>query len=98
MYVPVQMQSAKSADFLTRRLFRMICFFHQQADLDPHISIEAAIIQVNRIAAARKVDKSVLIQLIETYTERQLPFYGKTFVHVLKLNKALDEKEEHQWQ
>ncbi len=60
--------------------------------LDPHISVEAALVQVNRIARARSLPESVLLKLIEDQTEA--PFsglFGGKCVHVLKLNLALDQ-------
>lgn len=59
--------------------------------LDPHISIETAMLQADRIAAARKVDKSEIENLIKTNTERQLYFYGSRFVNVFKLNLSLSD-------
>jgi len=67
--------------------------FASGSGLDPHISVDAAILQCERIAEARKIDKSVLLSKVEKYSERQLPFYGKSFVNVLKLNMLLDVME-----
>ena len=60
--------------------------------LDPDLSPEGAKIQVERIAAVRKLDRSTLIKLIEEHTEAPLlGFLGPTKVNVLKLNIALDQ-------
>ncbi len=67
--------------------------FASGSGLDPHISVDAAILQCERIAAVRKIDKAVLLSIAGKYSERQLPFYGKSFVNVLKLNMALDGME-----
>lgn len=57
--------------------------------LDPHISPEAAGIQVKRIAAIRKIDEQKLAELIEQNTQK--PVFGPAVVHILKLNISLDE-------
>ena len=66
--------------------------FASGSGLDPHISIESAKIQAERIASVRKIDKSVINGIINSNAERQLYFYGNSFVNVLKLNMALIEK------
>lgn len=67
--------------------------FASGSGLDPHISVDAAVLQCERIAAVRKIDRAVLLSLVGKYSERYLPFYGKSFVNVLKLNIALDGME-----
>ncbi len=60
--------------------------------LDPHISPQAAIIQVNRIAKRRDVDPNILLNLIKVHTETPfLGFLGKPHVNVLLLNLSLDK-------
>jgi K+-transporting ATPase ATPase C chain len=59
--------------------------------LDPHISIEAAIIQIPRVARERHVSEEKIRSLVQNYLEdRQFGFLGRKRVNVLKLNLALD--------
>jgi K+-transporting ATPase ATPase C chain len=63
--------------------------------LDPHISHEAALIQVNRIAQNRNLPEAEVRKLVATHTEA--PLLGVLGpgerVNVLKLNLALDEMD-----
>ena len=59
--------------------------------LDPNISVQAAKVQVKRIAKIRKIAAGNLEQLIVSNTEKPLAgMFGPEKINVLKLNIALD--------
>lgn len=68
--------------------------FASASGLDPHISPEAAIMQVERISRARNfkaVQKAQLLQLIRHHTEEpQFSLLGERRINVFELNLALD--------
>lgn len=59
--------------------------------LDPHISVEAALAQLQRVAQARGLDPNQVKLLIVRHTDgRFLGIFGEPGVNVLTLNLALD--------
>ena len=60
--------------------------------LDPHISVAGARMQVPRIARLRGLPEADVQKLVDEYSEQ--PFWGMLgpqYVHVLKINLALDK-------
>lgn len=61
--------------------------------LDPHISVEAALLQARRIAEERSLKIADVERLISDKTEEPfLGFWGSRRVNVLKLNMELDRR------
>jgi len=60
--------------------------------LDPNISVQAAKVQIKRIAKIRNIEQEKLVQLISKNTENPLlGIFGPEKINVLKLNIALDK-------
>jgi K+-transporting ATPase ATPase C chain len=59
--------------------------------LDPHISPDAARVQIARIARVRKIEVGRLEALVKEHIESPTLGLGTSRVHVLRLNIALDE-------
>jgi potassium-transporting ATPase KdpC subunit len=72
--------------------------FASGSGLDPHISPEAALMQLNRVVASRKLNatqKQKVEQLISSLTEElQFSIFGERKINVFKLNLALDNMRE----
>jgi K+-transporting ATPase ATPase C chain len=64
--------------------------------LDPHVSLEAAILQVPRVARVRGMRVAQVSKLVQDHLEdRQWGFLGMPRLNVLKLNLALDRMSAH---
>lgn len=64
------------------------------SSLDPHISVDAAKAQIQRVAKVRSLDANQLELLINQNTDRRfLGIFGEPGVNVLKLNLALDNSQ-----
>jgi potassium-transporting ATPase KdpC subunit len=61
--------------------------------LDPHITIENALLQAGRVARARNLPEEAVRNMIALHTEaRDLGFLGQPRVNVLMLNMDFDNK------
>ena len=61
--------------------------------LDPHISPEGALAQIDRVAGARALNSTQVEELVRRHIEGpDLGFLGESVVNVLSLNLDLDEK------
>ena len=59
--------------------------------LDPHITLEAAQTQLDRVAKARNLSSDEIVPLINKHTQgRFLGIFGEPGVNVLNLNRELD--------
>ena len=63
--------------------------------IDPEISLKSAMIQVQRVAAARHLSDQQVIELIQQYTLKPtFGVLGQERINVLELNLALDQIRE----
>lgn len=68
-----------------------LMLFASGSGLDPHIDLDTALKQVNRVAIARNTSPEKVKELIiSSIEERQFGFLGEDRINVLKLNLALE--------
>lgn len=68
--------------------------FASASGLDPHISPDAARLQISRVAASRAMPEDKVKALVEQFVEPpQWGFLGQARVNVLMLNVALDQAQ-----
>lgn len=61
--------------------------------LDPHISLQNALLQASRVAQARGIGNEEVKKIVREHTEgRDLGVFGEPRINALKLNLALDRK------
>ena len=69
--------------------------FASGSGVDPHVTVEAVKLQVERVVKARKFEnnkKEILVNLIDRVTEKpQFAILGETRVNILLLNQELDK-------
>lgn len=83
--------SLKSAGHQSKALIPIDLVTTSASGLDPHISIEAANYQVERIAAARNLPPNAIMGLVKQCSESsQFMILGEPRVNVLRLNYMLD--------
>ncbi|MEG2865510.1 MAG: potassium-transporting ATPase subunit C, partial [Mucinivorans sp.] len=75
--------------YLSRRQVPSEMVTASGSGLDPHISVQGAMVQARRVAQARRVDVALVEQLIVRHTQR--PLIGVAVANVLELNIALDK-------
>jgi K+-transporting ATPase ATPase C chain len=62
--------------------------------LDPHITVESAYAQIERVADARGLSEDEIAAFIDKHTQgRFLGIFGEPGVNVLKLNYELDVQQ-----
>lgn len=85
----ITLNALKDSSAIPQEMFQA-----SSSGLDPHISPEAALLQIDRVAASRHFDdtrKQELMRLIKNSTQDpQFSFLGERRINVFELNLALD--------
>ena len=91
-----RVDALKAADPTNRLPIPVDLVTASASGLDPEISVAAALYQVDRVAAARKLGHDEVAALVAAHTAPQLlGFFGEARVNVLALNLALDGEAVH---
>lgn len=82
----------KTANSLNKNHVPIDLVTSSASGLDPHISLEAAHYQIERIAIERKITVQSIIDLLHKHTiSNQIPILNVPCVNVLELNLALNQ-------
>jgi K+-transporting ATPase ATPase C chain len=93
--VKKRIQDLRAADSLNVAPIPVDLVTASGSGLDPHISVAAALYQVERVARYRNVHVEQVRSLVDRFTEgRTLGLLGEPRVNVLELNLALDENSQ----
>jgi K+-transporting ATPase ATPase C chain len=89
--VKARVQALRDADPGNTRPVPVDLVTASGSGLDPHISVAAALYQVDRVARVRGQPRAVILELVNRHTEQAwLGFFGEPRVNVLLLNLDLD--------
>jgi potassium-transporting ATPase KdpC subunit len=87
-----RVQDLKAADPLNTQPVPVDLVTASGSGLDPHISVAAALYQLERVAIKRNMQTAQIRTLIDEFTVgRTIGFLGEPRVNVLRLNLALDD-------
>lgn len=85
--IQLQLLQIKQTGFLTTSDL----VYTSASGLDPHITVEAALAQIERVARSRNLPPQQLSSLIKKHTQERLFWlFGEPRVNVLALNRDLD--------
>jgi len=87
-----RIQALQNADLSNSKPIPIDLITTSGSGLDPHISVAAALYQVQRVAKKRHLNENIVFELVKSSIEhRQFGFLGESRVNVVKLNIKLDQ-------